>query len=182
VTLSAIAAHFENALPLLLLNADRLRLARVFWIVGKHSLQSASFNAALRSLKIAAQVRVCCAVLCCVHVVSLVSDRAVCAQLAGYMLSATRPTPEAEAQLTLPFWSLWHTIARCTLLVRPLDCEPIMLVLSAWARTPDEHNDVFSIRIQWLFTQRKSVEAAELLRKWMTVLEFPVELAMLLHV
>jgi hypothetical protein len=59
VALYSIAAHFEYALPLLLLNADRLRLARVFWIVGKHSLQSASFDAALRSLKISAQVRCC---------------------------------------------------------------------------------------------------------------------------
>jgi hypothetical protein len=98
----------------------------------------------------------------------------VAAQLAGYLLSATRPAPDVEAQLTLPFWGLWHTIARCTLLVRPLDCETIIDVLSRWARTPEERTEVFSIRIQWLFTQRKFGEAAELLREWMILLEFPV--------
>jgi hypothetical protein len=41
-----------------MLSSDRLRLARVFWIVGRHSLQNALFDAALRSLKISAQVRV----------------------------------------------------------------------------------------------------------------------------
>jgi hypothetical protein len=47
-------------------------------------------------------------------------------------------------------------------------------MLTLWARTPEERNDVFSIQIQWLLTQRKFAEAAERLREWMILLEFPV--------
>jgi hypothetical protein len=96
-------------------------------------------------------------------------------QLGGYLLSAQRQPPDIEAQLTLPFWGLWHTMAKCAVLVRPLDCETIVQVLSRWARTPEERTDVFSIKMQWMFTQRMYKEGADLLRSWMALLDFPVE-------